>query len=130
MTTVLIADDALFMRKVLGDILKREGLIIVGEVENGQAALDKYKELKPDLVTMDMVMPKVGEITNGIEAVRAIIKFDPNAKIVMVSSMGQVGLIIEAMQAGAKDFISKPFKQPRVAAAIKKALYGEEESPK
>lgn len=128
MPTVLIVDDALFMRKVLGDILKREGLQIIGEAENGQAAIDKYKELKPDLVTMDVVMPKVGEVTNGIEALRQILKIDPNAKVIMVSAMGQVGLIIEAMQVGAKDFISKPFKQPRVAVAIKKALYGEEES--
>jgi len=125
MPRVLIVDDALFMRKVLSDILKREGMEIAGEAENGQAAIDKFKELKPDLVTLDVVMPKVGEIDGGISALKEIMKTDPNAKVVMVSAMGQHALVVEAIQAGAKDFIVKPFQQARVAQALKKVLTGE-----
>ncbi|NLO92323.1 MAG: response regulator [Elusimicrobia bacterium] len=125
MPRVLIVDDALFMRKVLSDILKREGMEIVGEAENGQAAIDKFKELKPDLVTLDVVMPKVGEIDGGISALKEIMKTDPNAKVVMVSAMGQHALVVEAIQAGAKDFIVKPFQQARVSQALKKVLSGE-----
>jgi len=125
MPKVLVVDDALFMRKVLSDILKKEGLEIVGEADNGQVAIDKFKELKPDLVTLDVVMPKVGEIDGGIAALREIMKIDPNAKVVMVSAMGQHALVMEAIQIGAKDFIVKPFQPPRVAQALKKVLTGE-----
>jgi len=125
MPRVLIVDDALFMRKVLSDILKREGMEIAGEAENGQAAIDKFKELKPDLVTLDVVMPKVGEIDGGISALKEIMKADPTAKVVMVSAMGQHALVVEAIQAGAKDFIVKPFQQARVSQALKKVLSGE-----
>lgn len=125
MPRVLVVDDALFMRKVLSDILKREGMEIAGEAENGQAAIDKFKELKPDLVTLDVVMPKVGEIDGGISALKEIMKIDANAKVVMVSAMGQHALVVEAIQAGAKDFIVKPFQQARVAQAIKKVITGE-----
>jgi two-component system chemotaxis response regulator CheY len=121
MPRVLVVDDALFMRKMLLDILTKEGFEIAGEADNGKDAIDKYKELKPDLVTMDIVMPQMEEI-DGIAAVREIIKFDPEAKIVMVSAMGQHALVVEAIQAGAKDFIVKPFQPSRVAEAVKRVL--------
>ena len=121
MAKVLVVDDALFMRKMLSDILKKEGFEVVGESDNGKDAVEKYKEVKPDLVTMDIVMPKMEEI-DGIAAVREIIKIDPQAKIIMVSAMGQHALVVEAIQAGAKDFIVKPFQPSRVAEAIRRVL--------
>jgi two-component system chemotaxis response regulator CheY len=120
-TRVLIVDDALFMRKMLGDILRKEGFEICGEAENGKEAIEKYKELKPDLVTMDIVMPKIEEV-DGITAVKEIVKIDPQAKIIMVSAMGQHALVVEAIQAGAKDFIIKPFQPSRVIEAIRRVL--------
>ena len=116
---VLIVDDALFMRRMLADILKKEGFDICGEAENGKEGIDKYAELKPDVVTMDIVMPKMEEI-DGVAAVREIIKRDPQAKIVIVSAMGQHALVVEAIQAGAKDFIVKPFQPSRVIEAIRR----------
>ena len=116
---VLIVDDALFMRRMLADILKKEGFEICGEAENGKEGIDKYAELKPDVVTMDIVMPKMEEI-DGVAAVREIIKRDPQAKIVIVSAMGQHALVVEAIQAGAKDFIVKPFQPSRVVEAIRR----------
>lgn len=118
---VLVVDDALFMRKMVSDILKKEGLEICGEAENGKEAVEKYKELKPDLVTMDIVMPKIEEI-DGIGAVKEIMKVDPQAKIIMVSAMGQHSLVVEAIQAGAKDFVTKPFQPSRVVEAFKRVL--------
>jgi two-component system chemotaxis response regulator CheY len=118
---IMIVDDALFMRRMLADILKKEGFEICGEAENGKEAVDKYKELKPDLVTMDIVMPKMEEI-DGVGAVKEIIKMDTQAKIVMVSAMGQHALVVEAIQAGAKDFIVKPFQPSRVVEAIRRVL--------
>lgn len=123
MARVLVVDDALFMRKMLIDILKKEGYDVCGEAENGKEAIEQYRQLKPDLVTMDIVMPKMEEI-DGIGAVREIIKLDPNAKIIMVSAMGQHVLVVEAIQAGAKDFITKPFQPSRVTEAIKRLLGG------
>lgn len=121
MAKVLITDDALFMRKMLSDILKKEGFEVAGEADSGKDAIEKYKELKPDLVTMDIVMPKMEEI-DGIAAVREIMKIDPQAKIIMVSAMGQHALVVEAIQAGAKDFIVKPFQPSRVVEAIRRVL--------
>ena len=121
MAKVLITDDALFMRKMLSDILKKEGFEVSGEADSGKDAIEKYKELKPDLVTMDIVMPKMEEI-DGIAAVREIMKIDPQAKIIMVSAMGQHALVVEAIQAGAKDFIVKPFQPSRVVEAIRRVL--------
>jgi two-component system chemotaxis response regulator CheY len=123
MAKVLVVDDALFMRKMLSDILKKEGIEICGEAENGKEAIDKYQQLKPDLVTMDIVMPKVEEI-DGIAAVKEIMKVDPQAKIIMVSAMGQHSLVVEAIQAGAKDFVTKPFQPSRVVEALKRVLGG------
>ncbi|MDD5347193.1 MAG: response regulator [Candidatus Omnitrophica bacterium] len=123
MARVLVVDDALFMRRMLSDILKKEGIEICGEAENGKDAIMKYQQLKPDLVTMDIVMPKIEEI-DGIGAVKEIIKFDGQAKIIMVSAMGQHSLVVEAIQAGAKDFVTKPFQPSRVIEAVKRALGG------
>lgn len=123
MAKVMIVDDALFMRKMLSDILKKEGFEICAEAENGKDAADKYQQLKPDVVTMDIVMPKVNDI-DGIGAVKEIIKNDPGAKIIMVSAMGQHSLVVEAIQAGAKDFITKPFQPSRVLEAINRILKG------
>ena len=95
--TVLICDDAIFMRTMVGDILQQAGFEIVGEAETGLQAVEKYKQLRPDLVTMDIVMPDMG----GIDAVREITRFDPQAKILMCSAMGQQALVVEAIQAGA-----------------------------
>jgi two-component system chemotaxis response regulator CheY len=116
--TVLICDDAIFMRTMIGDILTQAGFQIVGEAETGVQAVEKYRSLKPDLVTMDIVMPDMG----GIDAVREIIKEDPGAKILMCSAMGQQALVIEAIQAGARDFVVKPFQPSRVLEAVQRVL--------
>jgi two-component system chemotaxis response regulator CheY len=116
--TVLICDDAIFMRTMIGDILTQAGFQIVGEAETGVQAVEKYRSLKPDLVTMDIVMPDMG----GIDAVREIIKEDPSAKILMCSAMGQQALVIEAIQAGARDFVVKPFQPSRVLEAVQRVL--------
>ena len=116
--TVLVCDDAIFMRTMIGDILNQAGFEVVGEAESGLQAVQKYRELKPDLVTMDIVMPDMG----GIEAVREICKQDPEAKILMCSAMGQQALVVEAIQAGAKDFVVKPFQPSRVLEAVQRVL--------
>jgi two-component system, chemotaxis family, chemotaxis protein CheY len=121
--SVLIVDDALFMRMMIKDILSKDGLEVIGEAENGVEAVKKYAELRPDLVTMDIVMPEM----DGIEAVRNIIKLDPAARVLMCSAMGQQPLVVEALEAGAKDFIIKPFQPAKVVEAVRKALQGEEE---
>jgi len=113
-----VVDDAAFMRMMLKDILLKGGFEIAGEATNGAEAIRLYQELKPDLVTMDITMPEV----DGIAAVKEIKKIDPNAKVVMVSAMGQQAMVIEAIQAGASDFIVKPFQPDRVLEALKKAL--------
>ena len=116
--TVLVCDDAIFMRTMISDILAQAGFEVVGEAESGVQAVQKYRQLKPDLVTMDIVMPDMG----GIEAVREICKTDPDAKILMCSAMGQQALVVEAIQAGAKDFVVKPFQADLVIEAVGKAL--------
>ncbi|MBE6081747.1 MULTISPECIES: response regulator [Tissierellales] len=115
---ILIVDDASFMRMMIKDILTKNGFTVLGEAENGMKAVEKYNELKPSLVIMDITMPEV----DGIQAVKAIRKIDGNAKIVMCSAMGQQAMVIEAIQAGAKDFIVKPFQADRVIEAVKKVL--------
>ena len=115
---ILIVDDASFMRMMIKDILTKNGFEVVGEGENGLKAVEKYEELKPDLVVMDITMPEM----DGIEAVKEIKKIDSEAKIVMCSAMGQQTMVIEAIQAGAKDFIVKPFQADRVIEAVKKVL--------
>ena len=116
---ILIVDDALFMRQMLRSVLEKEGYEICGEAENGKDAIEKYQELKPNIVTMDIIMPLVEGI-DGITAVKNIIAIDPDAKIVMVSAMGQDALVVEAIQAGAKDFIVKPFRPLKVIEAVNK----------
>ena len=115
---ILIIDDAAFMRMMLKDILMEGGYDIAGEIEDGKEAVKAYEKLKPDLVTMDIVMPEVG----GINAVKEIIKIYPQAKIIMVSALGQQALVKEAIQAGAKGFIVKPFKPEKVIEEVKKIL--------
>ncbi|HEX6939410.1 MAG TPA: response regulator [Longimicrobiales bacterium] len=116
--TVLICDDAIFMRSMIADILKQAGFEVVGEAETGAQAVERYRELKPDLVTMDIVMPDMG----GIDAVRQIVAEDPDAKVLMCSAMGQQALVIEAIQAGARDFVVKPFQPSRVLEAVQRVL--------
>jgi two-component system chemotaxis response regulator CheY len=115
---VLIVDDAAFMRMMLKDILSKNGYEVVGEAENGQVGIDKFRELRPDLVTMDITMPEL----DGISAVKKIKEIDVNSKVVMCSAMGQQSMVIDAIQAGARDFIVKPFQPERVLEAVRKAL--------
>jgi len=115
---VLIVDDAAFMRMMIKNILSKSGYDIVGEAENGVQAVAKFKELKPELVTMDITMPEM----DGITAVKEIKKIDPKAKIIMCSAMGQQAMVIDAIQAGAKDFIVKPFQPNRVLEAVQKVV--------
>jgi two-component system, chemotaxis family, chemotaxis protein CheY len=113
---VLIVDDAMFMRTMLKTIITKAGHSIAGEASNGKEAVELYSEVKPDLVTMDITMPEM----TGIEAVRAIRQIDKQANIIMFSAMGQQGMVVEAIQAGAKDFVVKPFDEKRVLEAIGK----------
>lgn len=115
---ILIVDDAAFMRMMLKDILTKNGYVVVGEAENGIVAVNMYKELRPDLVTMDITMPEL----DGITALKEIRKFDADAKVIMCSAMGQQAMVIDSIQAGAKDFIVKPFQPERVLEAVAKAI--------
>lgn len=115
---VLICDDAAFMRMMIKNVLVKGGYNVVGEAENGAKAVEKYKELNPDLVLMDITMPEM----DGIEALKEIKKIDGGAKVIMCSAMGQQAMVIESIQAGAKDFIVKPFQEDRVIEAVKKAI--------
>ena len=115
---VLIVDDAAFMRMMIKDILSKNGYEVVGEAENGQKAVEKFQELKPDLTTMDITMPEM----DGITAVKEIKKIDANAKVIMCSTMGQQAMVIEAIQCGARDFIVKPFQPDRVLEAVRKVI--------
>lgn len=113
---ILITDDTAFMRMTLRKVLESNGYEVVGEAENGLDAIEKYKELKPDIVTMDITMPKM----DGITAIKEIMKIDPNARIIVCSAMGQKPMVIEALNAGAKDFLVKPFQPQRVLEAVQK----------
>lgn len=115
---IFIVDDAAFMRMMIKDILSKNGYEIIGEAENGRIALEMYARLKPDLTIMDITMPEM----DGINAVKEIRKIDPNANIIMCSAMGQQAMVIDAIQAGARDFIVKPFQPDRVLDAVRKAL--------
>lgn len=118
MAKVLIVDDAAFMRMMIKDILEKNGFEVIGEASNGAKAVELYKKEKPDVVTMDITMPDM----DGIEAVKAIKAFDPAAKVIMCSAMGQQTMVMDAIKAGAKDFIVKPFQSDRVLEAIRKAI--------
>ena len=112
---VLVVDDALFMRSMIKDILTASGkYVVIGEAANGQEAIQKYQELQPDLITMDIVMPAM----DGIEATRQILKVDPRVRVVMCSALGQEPLVIESIAAGARDFIVKPFSPERVLKVL------------
>lgn len=118
MARILIVDDAKFMRMTLTNILKKANHQIVGEAENGKIAVELYRKLRPDLVTMDVTMPEM----SGIEAVKMIKSESPDAKIIMCSAMGQQKMVVEAIEMGAKDFIVKPFDESRVLDAIRRVL--------
>ena len=115
---ILICDDAAFMRMMIKDILTKNGYNVVGEAENGKIAVDKYAELSPDLVLLDITMPEM----DGIQALKQIKETDPSALVIMCSAMGQQAMVIEAIQSGAKDFIVKPFQAERVLEAVKKVI--------
>lgn len=115
---ILIVDDAAFMRMMIKDILTKNGYDVVGEAADGLQAVEKYSELRPDLVTMDITMPEM----DGIAALKAIKSLILTLLVIMCSAMGQQAMVIDAIQAGAKDFIVKPFQADRVIEAIQKAL--------
>ena len=116
--SILICDDAAFMRMMIKDILVKNGYNIAAEAENGIKAVEKYNETKPDLVLMDITMPEM----DGIQALKQIKAADPNASVVMCSAMGQQAMVLESIQAGAKDFIVKPFQADRILEAVSKAV--------
>jgi len=115
---ILVVDDAIFMRSMMRDIFARSPFIIAGEAENGLEAIRLYQELRPDLTTMDIVMPQM----DGITALREIMRLDPNANVVMCSALGQEALIAESIEAGARDFIVKPFQPSRVLKVVQSVL--------
>jgi two-component system chemotaxis response regulator CheY len=115
---VLIADDLKFIKLVLRELVERAGFRVVGEASNGQEAVELYQNERPDVVLMDITMPKM----DGLAALKQILQFDPAARVIMCSALGQQSLIVQALQLGAKDFIVKPFREERVIAAIKKIL--------
>lgn len=115
---ILIVDDAVFMRMKLKDILEKAGFEVVGEAQNGAEAIEIYKAERPDLVTMDITMPEV----DGVTALKEIKAYDPNARIIMCSAMGQQSMVMEAIQSGALDFIVKPFDNERVIQSINKVI--------
>jgi two-component system chemotaxis response regulator CheY len=115
--TILVVDDAAFMRMMIRDILSKEGYLIQ-EAVNGRDAVDKYGQVRPDLVTLDITMPEM----NGLDALRAIKSIDKDARVLMVSAMGQQKMIVEALEAGAMDFLVKPFQPTKVLETVKKCL--------
>ena len=115
---VLIVDDLAFIKLIIKDTLEKTGFEVAGEASNGIEAVEQYKRLKPDIVLMDITMPRM----DGIQALQEIMKFDSAAKVIMCSALGQQKLIIQSIQLGAKDFIVKPFKPERIVGAIKNAL--------
>lgn len=114
--TVLITDDTAFMRMTLKNVLEKNGYEVIGEAEDGLQAVELYQQLNPALVTMDITMPKM----NGVDAIKEIIKIDAAARIIVVSAMGQKSVVIEALNAGARDFIVKPFQPDRILEALQK----------
>ena len=115
---VMIVDDALFMRNMLRNIFSEAGFEVIGEAQNGSEAVEKYTQLQPELVTMDIVMPE----KSGIEALKEIVAIDGSARIIICSALGQESLIMEALEAGARDFIVKPFKPEKVIEVAQKVL--------
>jgi two-component system chemotaxis response regulator CheY len=120
MARIMVVDDAAFMRKLLTDTLAAGGHEVVGEAANGVEAVDRFRELRPEVTTLDITMPE----KDGIDALREILAFDPTAKVVMCSALGQEAKVLEAIKSGAKDFVVKPFQAERVLAAVVNALGG------
>jgi len=118
MAKVLVVDDALFMRKVVSDAIVAGGHEVVGEASNGAEAVDRFRELRPDVTTLDITMPE----KDGLAALREIIALDPAARVIMCSALGQESKVLEAMKAGAKYFVVKPFDESRLIAAVNKAI--------
>ncbi len=118
MKKVLIVDDAAFMRATLRRILEKNGYEVIGEAENGAVGVERYKDLQPDIVTMDITMPEMG----GIEALKAIKEYDSAAKVIMVSAMGQEFMVKDAIMSGAQTFIVKPFKEEFIVETLVKIL--------
>lgn len=118
MARIMIVDDAMFMRKIIGDIIKKIGHEIIAEAGNGEEAFKKYSEMQPDLVFMDITMPEV----DGIQGLKMIKSTYPEARIIMCSAMGQQWMVIDAIAAGARDFIVKPFQPDRIEEAVILAL--------
>ncbi len=118
MARVLVVDDAVFMRKVVSDALAKGGHEVIGEAANGQEAVDRFQELKPEVMTLDITMPE----KDGLAALKEIIAMDPQARVVMCSALGQETKVLEAIKAGARDFVVKPFQPDRVLSAIDKAV--------
>lgn len=118
MARVLVVDDAAFMRMTIKKMIESDGYTVVGEAENGVEAVQKYMELQPDAVLLDITMPEM----NGVDALKRIKEFDPKAKVIICSAMGQQAMVAQAVQSGAKDFIVKPFEKDRLVAALKRVL--------
>jgi len=118
MARVLVVDDAVFMRKMVGDALTKNGHEVIGEASNGFEAVQRYQELQPEVTTLDITMPD----KDGVTALKEIIGLDPAARVVMCSALGQESKVLEAIRCGAKDFVVKPFQPERIQQAIEKAL--------
>ena len=118
MARVLVVDDAVFMRKVVSDALNKGGHEVIGEAANGQEAVDRFQELKPEVMTLDITMPE----KDGLSALKDIMALDPSAKVIMCSALGQESKVLESIKLGAKDFVVKPFQADRVLDAVGKAL--------
>ena len=118
MARILVVDDAAFMRKMVSDALIKGGHEVVGEAGNGQEAIARFQELKPELMTLDITMPE----KDGLSALKEIVQLDPGARVIMCSALGQESKVLEAVKAGAKDFIAKPFQAQRVLTAIEKVV--------
>ncbi len=116
MKKVLVVDDTVFMRMTLNNFLSHNGYDVVGEAVNGLEAIEKFKELKPDVVTMDITMP----VLTGLEALKEIIEYDPKAKVVMITAMGQEEMVKKSIMLGAKSFIVKPFKEEQIVSVLNK----------
>ena len=118
MARVLVVDDAAFMRKMVSDALAKGGHEVIGQAGNGLEAIAQFRELKPDLMTLDITMPE----KDGLQALRDVMEIDPGAKVIMCSALGQESKVLESIKLGAKDFVVKPFKPDRVIEAVDKAL--------
>jgi two-component system chemotaxis response regulator CheY len=114
MKKVLVVDDAAFMRVSIKNMLSKNGYEVVGEAENGKVGLQKFQELSPDIVTMDITMPEM----DGLESLKAILAVHPAAQVIMISAMGQESMVREAVLSGAKGFIVKPFKEDVLVSAL------------